>query len=163
MQRRGLGRQTLAFRHSRAVEAAWKGVEWFGIFSRSAQPVHLQQSRLPLLSRQVHKRRLLLATNIHTTHSHCLWSQLSPLFPLPHSRGDFSVSLLLFLLSAFLPRTRAFFTCKADLHLGDYGQSWPQGSTLTCIKISATPRLALSTNHSYTWLHCPSTRLLRPR
>ncbi|KAH8629770.1 hypothetical protein IG631_14347 [Alternaria alternata] len=41
-QLRSLGRQSTASRQSWAVEGPWKGMELFGIFSRSAQPVHLQ-------------------------------------------------------------------------------------------------------------------------
>jgi hypothetical protein len=41
-QLHSLGRQTREFRQSWAGEAAWKGMELFGIFSGSAQPVHLQ-------------------------------------------------------------------------------------------------------------------------
>jgi hypothetical protein len=41
-QMHSLGRQSTASRQSWAVEGPWKGMEMFGIFSRSAQPVHLQ-------------------------------------------------------------------------------------------------------------------------
>jgi len=78
---RSLCRQKCAFTQSWAAEAPWKGIEYFGIFSRSAQPVHLQHPGLLLLSPQASPLPFASTTQLHVLLESPIRAHLCPLYP----------------------------------------------------------------------------------